>query len=267
MNGIGLFFREEIMVVKKKYEIAPGFEKLEGWIKNIKENFSAGGETIFKVRNEVKVFEVDGIRLNVKSYKLPNLINRYAYVYLRGSKAKRSFQYASRLEQLGVPTPQPIAYIEYREGGALRESYYVSLQFDYDYTLREVLEQKNNEKEILKEWVKFTYEKLHKNGVFHLDYSPGNTLLKKTSSGHEFSLIDLNRMDFIEIDYKKGLQNLCQLALDKENLDLVAAEYAKLQGQNQEEAKARLFNIVEKHEADRAKRVRFKNKMKRMFGN
>ena len=253
------------MVPKMKYEISPGFEKLEEWLTNIKENFSTGGKTIFKVRNEVKVFEVNGIRLNVKSFKRPSLINRFAYVYLRGSKAKRSYQYARKLEEMNVTTPQPVAFVEYLERGLLLESYYISLQYEYDFTLREVLEKKINERKILKEWVKFTYEKLHKNGIFHLDYSPGNTLISKTNNDYEFSLIDLNRMEFGTIDYQKGLRNLRQLALDQHDLNFVASEYASLCNQDTELAKENLQKIVEDHEAYRARREKFKFLMKRIL--
>ena len=45
--------------------------------------------------------------------------------------------------------------------------------------------------------------------IFHLDYSPGNTLdHAKTDEGYEFNIIDLNRMKFRKISFvfKRGLK-------------------------------------------------------------
>src|SRR5512133_1961989 len=96
---------------KIQYEIAPGYEALEEWVRNLPDYFSDHGTSIFKDRNEVKVFAESGFELNVKAFKLPNLVNRYAYVYLRGSKAARSFQNARRFLDYGASTPTPVAWV------------------------------------------------------------------------------------------------------------------------------------------------------------
>lgn len=120
---------------KIQFAIAPGYEILEEWVKTLPERFIQDGITIFKDRNEVKVFEEQGYELNVKAFRLPNLVNRYVYVYLRGSKAARSFQNALKFLDFGALTPTPVAWVECLEGGKLRESYYVSLNFKTDFDL------------------------------------------------------------------------------------------------------------------------------------
>ena len=63
-------------------------------------------------RNKIKLFELEGKTINIKSFKVPNLINKIAYKYFRKSKARRSFEYATTLLEKGIGTPQPIAYFE-----------------------------------------------------------------------------------------------------------------------------------------------------------
>ena len=126
------------MSKKIKYEIAPEFRDLESWISRLPADFSTTGVTIFKSRNEVKVFTVGDYLLNVKAFKIPNLINRFAYVYFRGSKAARSYRYARKFLSLGIATPKAIGYVNCIEGGLLRESYYISIHYKNEFTLREV---------------------------------------------------------------------------------------------------------------------------------
>ena len=127
---------------KIKYVVAPEFMELESWISQLHLSFSGTGETIFKSRNEVKIFNVGKFQLNVKSFKIPNFINRFVYVYFRGSKAARSYHYARKFFALGIATPAAAGYLECIRFGLLRESYYISRHYNYEFTLREVLNYK-----------------------------------------------------------------------------------------------------------------------------
>jgi len=254
------------MKEKNNYQIAPEFRELENWVANLREEFAQTGQTIFKSRNEVKIFEKGDRILNVKSFKFPNLVNRFVYVYFRGSKAARSFAYAEKLLKLGVPTPQPVAYAEYIRSGVLKESFYVSLHFKYDFTLREVLNYQVSERDrILRQWVAFTYEKLHKNGIFHLDYSPGNTLIRHDGDEYFFSLIDLNRMNFGEIDFEKGLQNFRQLDTDRQTLELLATEYALLNEKDPGLAMKKLLTLDQKNKNYRHRKMKWKSTFRKLF--
>ena len=113
--------------------------------------------------------------------------------------------------------------------GVLRESYYISIHYNYEFTLREVLNYRVADHDaILRQWVQFTYEKLHLNNIFHLDYSPGNTLICKKENGYDFQIVDLNRMSFGPISFERGLFNFRQLDTDRQTLELLATEYASL---------------------------------------
>ena len=247
------------MSKKIKYEVAPEFRELELWISQLPASFSGDGVTIFKSRNEVKVFSVGNYQLNVKSFKVPNLINQFVYVYFRGSKAARSYSYARKFFSLGIPTPAAVGYLECVEGGFLKESYYVSVHYNNEFTLREVLNyQVADHDAILREWVRFTYEKLHQNNIFHLDYSPGNTLICRKDNEFDFQIVDLNRMSFGPIGFERGLCNFRQLDTDRQTLELLAAEYASLCHKDAGKAMKILitFDLKNKESRRRHKRIK-----------
>ncbi|GET27867.1 lipopolysaccharide kinase InaA family protein [Prolixibacter sp. SD074] len=254
------------MKEKKNYHIVQEFQEVENWVAGLKDEFAQTGQTIFKSRNEVKIFEYGDQIYNVKSFKLPNLVNRFVYVYFRGSKAARSFAYAEKLLKLGVPTPQPVAYAEYIRGGVLKESFYVSLHFKYDFTLREVLNYQVSERDrILRQWVAFTYQKLHGNGIFHLDYSPGNTLIRHDGDEYHFTLIDLNRMKFGEIDFEKGLRNFRQLDTDRQTLELLATEYALLNEKDPGLAVRKLLAYDRQNKNYRHRKIKWKKAFRKII--
>ena len=245
---------------KIKYTVAPEFRELEPWIKRLHSEFAVSGETIFKSRNEVKIFEVDGYLLNVKAFKIPNLINRFVYVYFRGSKAARSYQYARKFLSLGIATPAAVGFVECTESGLLKESYYISIHYKNDFTLREVLNYQVADHDlILRQWVRFTYEKLHRNGIFHLDYSPGNTLISRKENLFDFQIIDLNRMRFGKISFEQGLFNFRQLDTNRQTLELLASEYASLCFKDSGRAIRILLAYDRKNKASRYRHDRFRD--------
>jgi len=181
-------------------------------------------------RNAFKLVDFNHEKMNIKSFKKPHLLNRFIYKYLRLSKAERSFIYAHKLLSLGIKTPQPIAfYIEQNLFG-INRSYYLSKHFDYDFTFRELTQEQKlpNHHQIIKEFVKFTYD-LHEKGIEFLDHSPGNTLIKKNASNtYDFYLVDLNRMNFTTLDFHQRMKNLCRLTDIPELIHEIAVHYSEL---------------------------------------
>lgn len=114
-----------------KEVINPAYGRFEDFVRRVPRIFSEEGKTIYKARNEIKVFEVDGVELNVKRYRIPLLINRVIYRFFRQPKAVRAYEYALRLVAKGFETPAPIAYVLFREKGLLGYSYFISLQSSY----------------------------------------------------------------------------------------------------------------------------------------
>lgn len=248
------------------FEVAPEFKELEGWVRELPNHFESSGETIYQGRNEVKVFTVGNFHLNVKAFRVPNWVNRFAYVYLRGSKAVRSFQYARKFLQMGVNTPAAVGWLECLDGGLLAQSYYVSLHLNYDFTLREALKFEDHLKdEILHQWVDFTYEKLHQNGILHLDYSPGNTLITKLNDNYQFSIVDLNRMSFGPVGFEKGLSNFCRLEVDQRIVRAVGSQYALLCGKDPARTADRMVEIYRQADLKNKKWEHFKSIIRAIF--
>ncbi|MES2812364.1 MAG: lipopolysaccharide kinase InaA family protein [Bacteroidota bacterium] len=196
------------------------------------QNFKTTG-TVFGdgQRNIIKLFTVDGAVINIKSFKIPNLINKIAYKYFRKSKARRSFEYATNLLEKGIGTPQPIAFFENYSWLGLKESYYASEHLQTELTFRELVEIPDypDHSTILRQFTRFSFN-LHEKGIEFLDHSPGNTLIKKVSEKqYEFFLVDLNRMNFhAQMDVKMRMKNLSRLTPKKEMIEIMSDEYAKL---------------------------------------
>jgi len=182
-------------------------------------------------RNKIKLFEHEGKIINIKSFKIPNFINKIAYKYFRKSKAKRSFEYATTLLENGIGTPQPIAYFENSNWIGLMDSYYISEHLKCDLTFRELVEIPDypDHENILRQFVQFSFQ-LHEKGIEFLDHSPGNTLIISSELGkYDFFLVDLNRMNFhSSMNFDMRMENLSRLTPKKEMIIVMSNEYAKL---------------------------------------
>ncbi|MGB5919243.1 lipopolysaccharide kinase InaA family protein [Arcobacter sp.] len=212
-----------------KYKLNNECKNIKEFLLNIKEFFKQNSNTIHKARNELKVIEYKGIKTVVKAFKVPNALNQIVYAYFRDSKAKKSYQNAIKLQSLDINTPKPIGYIEFFRNFLFKESFFISEKVDYEFTIREPLRNKNleNRELIIKKFVQFTYN-LHKNGVYHKDYSAGNILVQKKNDDYEFFVVDINRMQFKQISLELGLDNFAKLWLNEDSLQIIAKEYAKL---------------------------------------
>lgn len=214
-----------------KYIVSPSFEVLDKKIFALISKFNSTG-TLFGdgKRNIIKLFELDRITVNVKSFKIPNLINKIAYRYFRKSKARRSFEYATFLLEKGIGTPQPIAYFENYNWIGLKDSYYASEHLQCDLTYRELVQIPDfpDNDNILRQFTQFSFN-LHQEGVEFLDHSPGNTLIRKTMNGkYDFFLVDLNRMNFHnQMDFDQRMKNLSRLTPKKDMIAIMSNEYAK----------------------------------------
>ncbi|MGL2966957.1 Kdo domain containing protein [Flavobacterium sp. XGLA_31] len=227
------------------------------------EQFSATGKMFIDgKRNKIKLFELNGRTLNVKSFKVPHLINRIIYRYFRKSKARRSFEFANKLIENGIGTPEPIAYLEHTDWIGLKDSYYVSEHLVADLTYRELVEIPNypDGDNILRQFTRFSYL-LHQKGIEFKDHSPGNTLIKKNEQGtYDFFLVDLNRMEFHrEMPFELRMKNLCRLTPHKEMVAVMSNEYAKVSGESEE----KIFTTLWKMTADFQYRYYRKKRIKK----
>lgn len=208
------------------------YAHLSNSFEGIREIFSGDTHSIHKARNELKIIELGGIKTVVKSFKVPHLLNRIVYTYFRKSKAYKSYHNALRLETLEISTPKPIALIEFYEAGFLGESFFIAEYFEYDFTIRTpLLEPLEDRDAIFKAFAAYTYD-LHQKGVWHLDYSPGNILIKRHNESYQFSIVDINRMDFRPISALEGCENFNKLWASDGEIEIMGREYARLSGFN-----------------------------------
>jgi len=229
-----------------KILLNPEFESLRTFVESIPQVFDKEGRTIYKSRNEIKVFHVNGKEFNVKRYKIPIFINRIIYTFIRKPKGLRAFSYPEKLLAKGVNTPCPVAYIEIKEWGLIHYSFFISEQSPYTHVLYEFGNAKFDDyKEVAIAFAKFT-AKVHELGVYHLDYSPGNILFEKIDGEYSFSLVDINRMRFKKVDIKTGCANFARLWGSDQLFELIAKEYAEARGFNQEECLRLVFEARKK---------------------
>ncbi|RYJ51531.1 Kdo domain containing protein [Flavobacterium petrolei] len=227
-----------------KYIFNPSFKSLEKQIRNFVNNFDTIGILFGDgQRNKIKLFELEDKTINIKSFKIPNIINQVAYKYFRKSKARRSYEYANRLLENGIGTPQPLAYVENFKLSGLEKSFYISEHLQAELTFRELVLQPDypDHENILRQFTRFTFD-LHQKRIEFLDHSPGNTLIKKGSEGNYcFFLVDLNRMNFHDVmDFDSRMKNFNRLTPKTEMLAIMSDEYAKLYGKKYDEVFAKM---------------------------
>lgn len=208
-----------------KLQLHPSYEHFQDFLLNIQEYFHQNDTTIHKARNELKIIPYKSIDTVVKSFKIPNIINKIAYTFFRGSKAKKSYTNALKIARF---TPNPIGYIEFYKNALLEKSFFVSEKFAYDFTIREPLLDTDfpNREEVFRAFARFTLE-LHNEGIFHNDYSPGNILIQEIPSGYIFKIVDINRMKFMQLDEDLRAKNFAKLWANDAILEIMADEYCK----------------------------------------
>jgi len=183
------------------------------------------GTVIFARRNTLR--RIEGTI--VKQFATPGWWKGLWYGWFGKSKARRSYEYAQRLEGL---TPNPVAYREVRVCGFLRESWYACEISPCNHTFDELIGAPDfpHRQEILKAIGRFTAG-LHQRGVLHRDYSGGNILFNE--DGSVVQVIDLNRIRFCRhLSRNQRLSNFERLNIDREALRTIATAYAVVMHEN-----------------------------------
>jgi hypothetical protein len=181
------------------------------------------GEVIFSRRNTLRLTG----DVVVKQFAVPNLLRGLWYGLIGRSKARRSYEYALRMNGL---TPAPVAYREVRMLGVLRESWYACRKSECQHTFNELIGQPGypNRTDILKAIGRFTAT-LHRRGILHGDYSGGNILF--TADGSRVEVIDLNRIRFCSrLSREQRLLNFERLNIDRDALRTMVEAYAAAMG-------------------------------------
>jgi len=210
-------------------------------------------------RNVIKIINFKNKKYVVKSFKVPHLLNRVIYGLFRSSKAKRSYINSKKLLAKGINTPVPIGYIEFTSSIFFDKSYYISEYIDFDFEIRAVLSDKNfpNREELLNSFMEFT-SLLHQKGIYHIDYSPGNILVRKDNNKYSFSIVDVNRMKFQTMDIKTRMKSISKLTDDIEDSQKLIFYYSKHSGINKEKLEKYYKKYLDKQKNYLARKAFFK---------
>ena len=218
--------------------IAEPYRAYRDSIAEIPDRFPDHGDTLHSGRNLIKTLTMtspglEPIEVAVKAFAVPALPRGFVYAHLRRSKALRSMLNAQKLVQLDIHTPDPVACIECQDSGCLRRSYYVCRYWPHDCDLIALLyrgaPRRPDTRALLHQLARFTIAQ-HDRGVLHLDYNPGNILVRITGTRFDFALVDLNRLRFAQPDMNDRICGLVRLTTDVEYMAIIGRHYARLHG-------------------------------------
>lgn len=240
------------------------YQSYKDEILNFINHFSEVGKPVIEgQRNSIKIFDLVAEKINIKSFKTPNAVNKIVYSFFRKSKAERSFQYANHLISNNIGTPFPIAFAENKSGLTFKDSYYVSEHLGCDLTFRELVTNPDypNHEEILRAFTRFTF-KLHEQEIEFLDHSPGNTLIQLNNGDYKFFLVDLNRMNFKNLDFEERMKNFARLTPKKEMIEVMANEYANLINKPETEVFEKMWFFTNQFQEKFQRKKELKKKLK-----
>ena len=248
-----------------KIVINPEYDYLREWIEQVPSFFEEKGEIVYKGRNFLKIFAIEnGLDINVKRYRKPFFFNRIAYTFFRKSKAARSFQNTLKIAEKGFDTAKAIAYIEIKHSGLLSYSFFISLQCHNVEEIRVCNAGPLSGNEKLIEAFTHYSASLHDAGIYHLDYSPGNILFHEESGKYTFTLVDVNRMRFMPVNYIDGCKSFARLFIDDEIYKYIGEIYSQLRKNTL--GKEETGRIITKYKNDFWKRKRRLKRIKKIIG-
>ena len=224
----------------KEVVINPMYIHLKEFVNSIDEKFDSEGELVYTKRNTVKRFFMsDGSKVIVKRYKHPNIVQQVGYTIYRPSKARRAFEFALRLKQLEIDTPEPIAYVEIRKWGVFTTGFFFAAE-NNDHSCKDLYDDsrsdlKPNEKRVLENDLVEFIAICHDKGFMHGDTNLSNFLYHKEKNHYHFAVIDINRSKFLNVPPTKEqcLDNLVRLTHEKKLLIRLVDRYALIRGWSQ----------------------------------
>lgn len=205
---------------------------LQQWMEQLPELFAKGeGILIHDGRNQLRKLSHGGTEYVVKAYQRPHFINRMVYGVLRASKAKRAYDNAVTLQQIGIGSPTSVGYMNLRRGLLFDRSYLVTVASACPYCYTDLFTADLPfADEVLRAVGRLT-ACLHEHGLTHKDYSRGNILFAQRPDGSiQLELVDLNRMAHGPVSMKAGCKNFERLPATPRMHRLMAETYAAARG-------------------------------------
>ena len=246
-----------------KIEINPAYESERELLVRIPEERYAAEQTFCCDRNTVVRVNIGSHEYVVKRFKVPHLINRFAYTFIRKDKALRSYLNAFRLREAHFDTPEPVAYMAIYKQGLYHTGYYVSRYYPserLDELMRRDMDAQQRDK-LYDEFIDFTYRQ-HQAGVYMKDYNLGNVLVTYGGEHYHFALVDINRMKFNHHpSYREAMTSFDQTGLPIPQFSALIPLYAKLVGEDPEQG----IYLMLKERNRRWRKIRVRAVFKRLF--
>lgn len=243
------------------------FDHLEG-------HFSKEGDELFRGRNQIRQFVVDGHdavlkRVVVKRFRRPNFFQSVAYSFFRANKARRAYANADTLLERGFSTPRNVGFAEDWRGGLLKYCFYAT---GYDEGLpirRRLIEPADFDKGMASDFGVFAAS-LHKHGILHGDLNSTNVLYHEAGDGHfTFSVIDINRMrvgrSIDDFSREELFENMTRFTGRMDLFEYVMRVYIAAMGWDVERFLPEALRIKERHDARWRRRKAFFKRLKKVF--
>lgn len=191
---------------------------------------SQDNEIIYKGRNIIKAITLsDGLRVVVKGFKANNFFKAIIYTFFKTNKAKRALLNAIVLERMGINTPKAIGYMVKYKGLLIQSVYLITEPTPLPPIRDRLADLEPFDENMAQDFARFAAS-LHNKGILHKDLNNTNVLFKEVNGHYEFTLIDINRMKFIEskkLTLKKRFLNLSLFCNDNPMFRIFIKTYIK----------------------------------------
>lgn len=243
-----------------KVVVSSSYPHLGAFAASLPTVFATRGVTLLEKRNVVKLFDVDGLRVVVKKFKKPNIVQRIAYTWFKPSKARRAYLFAGLLRHAGVLTPHEIACVECRRHGMLRDSYFAALCCDDLSVSDRLLSHATTaeQRTALCAAVGRFIADLHTKAILHGDLNISN-ILCRYDGAWLFTLIDTDRARFRRLSTADCLDDLKRVSHDRDILLAIADHYAAARGWSLEGCRSALLDKLDAFERKNAVKLRLKS--------
>lgn len=154
----------------------------------------------------------------IKRYDLPRLVDRIKYLP-RASRARRAWAAAQTLIRLGIPTPEPLGFLEIRAGPVAVRSYFITVFLSDARSASKWIKpwfarQPASVREAFRKHLLETLLDLYRKGVYHADTKAANLLVRAPEDPFRraFFWIDLECVKFgVRPSRHRIVRNLVQL--------------------------------------------------------
>jgi tRNA A-37 threonylcarbamoyl transferase component Bud32 len=223
----------------KRVVVNPEYVGIKDFVESLPEKFSSSGTTIYDSRNVIKLIDSARSTIVVKRYKKSNVFRGIGYL-ISQTKAERAYFNALAFIDRGIDTPAPIAYIEIKQFGLPRYSYFLSMP-DFTPDLVSLLRHRDFDASLAKQLGVFVAY-MHQNGVLHGDLNLSNILYDKDTG---FKLIDTNRARIVASPSReKCIDDLRRVTHRRDLLKVVTRAYAEARGWNVDETLHSIFKSL-----------------------